>query len=44
MKNTEGQQGYLFSKGYSNYVFVLLFYAYVRLYRQINRNIDVYVN
>ena len=29
MKNTEGQQGYLFSKRYSNYVFVLLFLLYM---------------
>ena len=29
MKNTEGQKGYLFSKGYSNYVFILLFLLYV---------------
>jgi MFS family permease len=29
MKNTESQKGYLFSKGYSNYVFILLFLLYV---------------
>lgn len=29
MKNTEGQNGYLFSKRYSNYVFVLLFLLYM---------------
>lgn len=29
MKNTEGQNGYLFSKSYSNYVFVLLFLLYM---------------
>jgi MFS family permease len=29
MKNSENQQGYLFSKGYSNYVFILLFLLYV---------------
>jgi MFS family permease len=29
MKNPENQQGYLFSKGYSKYVFVLLFLLYV---------------
>ena len=29
MKNTENQQGYLFSKGYSNYVFMLLFLLYM---------------
>lgn len=29
MKNTEGQLGYLFSKRYSNYVFVLLFLLYM---------------
>jgi MFS family permease len=29
MKNTENQQGYLFSRGYSNYVFMLLFLLYM---------------
>jgi len=29
MKNPEDQKGYLFSKGYSNYVFILLFLLYV---------------
>ena len=29
MKNPEDQKGYLFSKGYSNYVFVLLFLLYM---------------
>jgi MFS family permease len=29
MKKTEDQKGYLFSKGYSNYVFILLFLLYV---------------
>jgi MFS family permease len=29
MKTSEGQSGYLFSKGYSNYVFVLLFLLYM---------------
>jgi MFS family permease len=29
MKNPENQQGYLFSKGYSNYVFILLFLLYM---------------
>jgi MFS family permease len=29
MKNTESRNGYLFSKGYSNYVFVLLFLLYM---------------
>jgi MFS family permease len=29
MKNSEGRSGYLFSKGYSNYVFVLLFLLYM---------------
>jgi MFS family permease len=29
MKNTENPQGYLFSKGYSNYVFMLLFLLYM---------------
>jgi MFS family permease len=29
MKSTEDRQGYLFSKGYSNYVFILLFLLYM---------------
>jgi len=29
MKNPENQQGYLFSRGYSNYVFLLLFLLYM---------------
>jgi len=29
MKNTENPQGYLFSRGYSNYVFMLLFLLYM---------------
>jgi MFS family permease len=29
MNRTENQQGYLFSKGYSNYVFILLFLLYM---------------
>jgi MFS family permease len=29
MKNAEDRQGYLFSKGYSNYVFILLFLLYL---------------
>jgi MFS family permease len=29
MKNTQDRQGYLFSKGYSNYVFILLFLLYL---------------
>ena len=29
MKRTEDRQGYLFSKGYSNYVFILLFLLYL---------------
>lgn len=29
MKNSENTQGYLFSKGYSNYVFILLFLLYM---------------
>ncbi|MGD0342093.1 MAG: MFS transporter [Bacteroidales bacterium] len=29
MKNPENQQGYLYSKGYSNYVFMLLFLLYM---------------
>lgn len=29
MKNSDGRDGYLFSKGYSNYVFILLFMLYL---------------
>jgi len=37
MKNSEGQSGYLFSKGYSNYVFILLFLLY--MFDYIDRSI-----
>jgi MFS family permease len=37
MKNPENQQGYLFSKGYSNYVFMLLFLLY--MFDYIDRSI-----
>jgi len=37
MKNPEDQNGYLFSKGYSNYVFVLLFLLY--MFDYIDRSI-----
>jgi MFS family permease len=37
MRNTEGQKGYLFSKGYSNYVFMLLFLLY--MFDYIDRSI-----
>jgi MFS family permease len=37
MKNPEDQKGYLFSKGYSNYVFVLLFLLY--MFDYIDRSI-----
>jgi MFS family permease len=37
MKNTEDQKGYLFTKGYSNYVFVLLFLLY--MFDYIDRSI-----
>ena len=37
MKNSENQQGYLFSKGYSNYVFMLLFLLY--MFDYIDRSI-----
>lgn len=37
MKNSEDQKGYLFTKGYSNYVFVLLFLLY--MFDYIDRSI-----
>jgi MFS family permease len=37
MKNSEGQSGYLFTKGYSNYVFILLFLLY--MFDYIDRSI-----
>jgi MFS family permease len=37
MKNTEDQKGYLFTKGYSSYVFVLLFLLY--MFDYIDRSI-----
>ena len=37
MKNPEDQKGYLFSKGYSNYVFMLLFLLY--MFDYIDRSI-----
>jgi MFS family permease len=37
MKNPEDQQGYLFSKGYSNYIFILLFLLY--MFDYIDRSI-----
>jgi len=37
MKNSDGQSGYLFTKGYSNYVFILLFLLY--MFDYIDRSI-----